>query len=147
MFQGQRKILPLIALVLIALATCVAALLTSETRIPSVGTVKTVGVGAFWDVYCTSTVTEIDWGLIEPGHQVNVTIYLKNESNAPITLSLHTENWNPVNASNYITLIWDYANQTVDPGAAVKISLTLTVSSEVTGITNFNFDIIITGMG
>jgi hypothetical protein len=146
-FQGQRKILPLIALVLIALATCVAALLTSETRIPSVGTIKTVGVEAFWDINCTSRVTEIDWGLVEPGYHVNATIFLRNKGNAPITLSLHTENWNPSNASNHITISWDYADQTVDPGAVVKVNLTLAVSSDVIGITNFTFDIIIFGIG
>jgi len=133
MFQGQRKILPLIALVLIVLATCVAALLTSETRIPSVGTIKTVGVEAFWDVNCTSRVTEIDWGLVEPCQHVNATIYLKNERNAPITLLLDTENWSPAKASDYIALSWDYTNQTVDPRAVVKINLTVAVSPGVTG--------------
>ncbi|RLI47316.1 hypothetical protein DRO69_00930 [Candidatus Bathyarchaeota archaeon] len=147
MFQSQRKILPLIVLVLIALATCVAALLTSETRIPSVGTVKTVGVEAFWDINCTSTVTEIDWGLVEPGDYVNATIYLRNKGNAPITLYLDTENWSPSNASNYITLSWDYAGQTVGPGTVLKVGLTLTVSSNITGIMNFTFDIIIAGIG
>jgi hypothetical protein len=146
-FQGQRKILPLIVLVLIALATCVAALLTSETRIPSVGTIKTVGVEAFWDINCTSRVTEIDWGRVEPGYHVNATIFLRNEGNAPITLSLRTENWSPSNASDHMTLSWDYAYQTVDPGAVVKVNLTLAVSSDIIGITNFTFDIIITGIG
>jgi hypothetical protein len=146
-FQGQRKILPLIVLVLIALATCVAALLTSETRISSVGTVKTVGVEAFWDINCTSVVTGINWGLVEPGYQVNATIYLRNEGNAPITLSLDTENWTPSNASSYITLSWDYAGQMVEPGTVVEVNLILSVSSDVTGVTNFSFDIIITGIG
>jgi hypothetical protein len=147
MFQVQNKVLLLIALALMALATCVTALLTYETRISSVGTVKTVGVGAFWDVNCTSRVTEIDWGLVEPGYHVNATIFLRNEGNAPITLSLHTENWSPSNASDHITLSWDYADQTVDPGAVMKVNLTLAVSSDITGITNFNFDIVITGIG
>jgi hypothetical protein len=130
-----------------ALATCVTALLTYETRISSVGTVKTVGVEAFWDINCTSRVTEIDWGLVEPGQHVNATIYLKNEGNTPITLSLRTENWSPSNASDHITLSWDYADQTADPGAVVKVNLTLAVSSNVTGITRFTFDIVITGIG
>jgi hypothetical protein len=147
MFQGQRKIVPLIVLVSMALATCVVALLTSETRVPSVGTVKTVGVGTFWDINCTSRVTEIDWGLVEPGQHVNATIYLKNEGNAPITLSINTENWSPSNATNYITLSWDYAGQTVDPRTVVKVNLTLAVSLDVTGITNFTFGIVITGIG
>ena len=147
MIQARRKILPLIALGFMALATCVAALLTSETRVPSVGIVKTVGVAAFWDINCTSRVTEINWGLVEPGYHVNATIYLRNEGNAPITLSLDTKNWSPSNASNYIILSWDYTDQTMDPGTVMKINLTLAVSPNVTGITNFTFDIIITGIG
>jgi hypothetical protein len=123
----------MIALVFIALATCVAALLTSETRIPSVGIVKTVGVEAFWDINCTSMVTEINWGLVEPGYHVNATIYLRNEGNTPITLSLNTENWNPSNASNYIALNWDYVGQTVDPGVVMRTDLTLAVSPNTTG--------------
>ncbi len=78
---------------------------------------------------------------------MNATIYLRNEGNAPITFTLDTENWSPSNASAYITLSWDYASQTVDPGTVVKINLTLAVSSNVTGITNFTFDIVITGIG
>ena len=112
-----------------------------------IGIVKTVGVGAFRDINCTSRVTEINWGLVEPGYHVNATIYLRNEGNVPITLSLETENWSPSNASNYITLSWDYAGPTVDPGAVMKVNLTLAVSSDVTGITNFTFDIVITGIG
>jgi hypothetical protein len=106
-----------------------------------------VGVEAFWDINCTSRVTEIDWGLVEPGYHVNATIFLRNEGNAPITLSLDAENWSPSNASNYITLSWDYAGQTVDPGAVIKVNVILAVSSNITGITNFAFDIVITGIG
>jgi hypothetical protein len=146
-FQAKRKILPLMVMVSIAVATCVAALLTSETRVPSVGTVRTVGVEAFWDINCTSRVIEINWGIVEPGYHVNATIYLKNKGNTPITLSLHTENWTPSNASSYITLNWDYASQTVDAGAVIEINLTLAVSSNIAGITNFTFDILIIGTG
>jgi hypothetical protein len=143
----QRKILPLIVFVSMVMATYVAALLTSETRVPSVGTVKTMGVEAFWDINCTSRVSEIDWGVVEPGNHVNTTLYLRNEGNAPITLYLDTENWSPSDASNYITISWNYAGQTVDPWAVVKANLTLMVSSNVTGITNFTFTIVITGIG
>jgi hypothetical protein len=61
----------------------------SSVRIVGRGAVKAVGVGVFWGVNCTNVVTEIDWGLVEPGYHVNATIYLKNEGNAPITLSLN----------------------------------------------------------
>jgi len=78
---------------------------------------------------------------------VDVTIFLRNEGNAPIVLSLNTENWDQPNASEYITLSWDYAGQTVDPGIVLKATLTLVVSSNITGITSFNFDIILIGTG
>jgi len=146
-FQVQSKVLLLMALALMVLATCVTALLTYETRISSVGIVKTMVVGAFWDINCTRMVTEIDWELVEPGQHVNATIYLRNEGNAPITLLLDTENWSPSNALNYITLSWDYADQTVNSEAVIKITLILAVSSNVTEIANFGFDVVITGVG
>lgn len=73
--------------------------------------------------------------------------YLRNEGNVPITLLLDIENRSPSNASNYITLSWDYKDQTVDQGAVVRIDLILAVSSDITGITNFTFDIVVTGIG
>ena len=139
---------PLAVLLSIVALTALASGFTgSSVRIVGRGAVKAVGVGVFWDVNCTNVVTEIDWGLVEPGSHVNATIYLKNEGNAPITLSLDTENWNPSNASDYITLSWDYASQTMNPGTIMRVNLILAVSSNVTGITNFTFDIVITGFG
>jgi len=78
---------------------------------------------------------------------VNVTIFLRNEGNAPMVLSIDTENWNPPEASEYITLGWDYARQTINLGAVLKATLTLVVTSNITGITSFRFDIVIMGTG
>lgn len=149
MSYRQRVALKPLAVLLsiVALTVLASGFMESSVRIAGRGAVKAVGVGVFWDVNCTNVVTEIDWGLVEPGYQVNATIYVRNEGNAPITLSLDTENWDPSNASNYITLSWDYTNQTVDPGTVINVNLILVVSSNVTGITNFSFDIVITGFG
>jgi len=119
----------------------------SVTRVASVGTVKAVGVRVYWDESCISRVTEIDWGFIEPAGLMNDTIFLRNEGKAPIVLSINTENWNPPEASEYITLSWNYTGQTVDPGMILKATLTLVVSSNITGIRSFNFDIIIIRTG
>jgi hypothetical protein len=147
-FRQRVALKPLAVLLsIVALTVLASGFMESSVRIVGRGAVKAVGVGVFWDVNCTNVATEIDWGLVEPGYHVNATIYLKNEGNAPITLSLDTGNWNPSNASDYITLSWDYANQTLDPQAVLKTKLTLAVSSDVTGITNFTFDIVITGTG
>jgi len=92
----------------------------------------------------TNKVSSIDWGILEPGSNVNKTVYIRNEGNAAATLSLATSNWSPSNASNYLTLTWNYGGQTLKVNEAIQVKLTLSASSSVTGITNFSFDITIT---
>lgn len=121
--------------------------LFKRVTLPNVGTVKAIGVGVYWDSSCSDPATYIDWDLVEPGATENVTVYIRNEGSAPITLSLETENWNPSNASSYISLSWDYAGQTIDVDAVLEVTLSLSVSDTIDGITSFSFDIVITGSG
>lgn len=111
--------------------------------IGSRGNVEAVGVGVYWDSACSSAVSWVEWGTVEPGSKKNVTIYVRNEGNDAVILSIFADNWNPSNASNYMTLSWDYAGQTIDPQKVVQTTLTLSTSSGVEGITGFSFDIII----
>ena len=122
-------------------------LISVSVRLSSVGTVKALGVGVYWDSGCSQTVSFIDWGLAEPGTVKNVTVYIKNEGNAPITLSLQTANWNPSNAADYISLSWNYNGQTIGPNQVAAITLSLSISSNIQGITTFSFDIVIVGNG
>ncbi len=117
--------------------------------ISSAGTVKGIGVGVFWDSGCTNRVSSIDWGFLEPGSSKNISVYIKNEGNAPVTLSLNTTNWNPtsIQEENYMILSWDYVNQTISPNGAIPVTLTLDVSFSIQNVTDFSFDIIITGTG
>jgi len=138
----------IVAVSVLFLTTITGGLLQRSTTVGSVGTVKGVGVGVFWDSGCTNRVSSINWSLVEPGSLNNATVYIKNEGNSPVTLNLNTTNWNPMNAPNYMKLRWDYANQTIKPtDNALRVKLTLAVYSNITGITNFRFDIIITGTG
>jgi hypothetical protein len=111
------------------------------------GTVKAVGVGVYWDNACSSRVASIDWGLVEPGSAENVTVFIRNEGNVAATLSLEAVNWSPLNASDFITLSWDYSGQVVDPNEVVEVALFLSVPSSIEGITSFIFDIVIAGSG
>ena len=123
-----------------------AGLLMAYQRVPSSGNVKAVGVGVYWDNACTNNVTSIDWGFLEPGATVNKTVYIKNEGNTPMVLNMTTDNWNPASASENITLSWNregYLLNTTAP--VVQAILTLSVSPNISGVTNFSFDIIITG--
>jgi len=135
-----------VATVLASIAV-VYALTSVSVYLSSVGTVKAVGVGVYWDSGCSQSVSVIDWGLADPGSVKNVTVYIRNEGNAPIMLSLQTANWNPANASDYISLSWDYGGQAIDPNGVVQVRLVLSVSSSIQGITSFSFDIVIAGSG
>jgi len=115
--------------------------------IPSVGTVKGIGVGVYWNSECTNRTSSIYWGLLEPGSNKTVTVYIRNEGNSGVTLSKVTQNWSPLTASDYITLDWNYAGQTLSVDQVLQTKLTLVVSSSISGITSFSFDTIITATG
>jgi hypothetical protein len=90
-------------------------------------------------------VSTIDWGALEPGAQKSVTVYMRNEGNFPITVSMSASNWNPSAASTYISLTWDYNGQPINSGAYAQITLTLKVSADAAGIDGFSFDIVTVG--
>jgi len=125
----------------------VSSLVQTNRTISNVGLVKGIGVGIYWDATGTNRTSSINWGLLEPGSNKTVTVYVRNEGNAAATLSKATENWNPSTASSYMTLNWNYAGQTLSVNQVLQIKLTLVVSSTISGITNFSFDITITATG
>ena len=89
--------------------------------------------------------SNVDWGKVGPGGSVTKTVYLRNEGNSEVTLSLSTASWSPANARDYISLSWNYGGQIIAPNQVVQITLTLSVSNSINGITDFYFDIIIVG--
>jgi hypothetical protein len=123
------------------------SLIQAGRTIANVGSVKGVGVGIYWDSACTNGTSSINWGILDPGSNKTATIYVRNEGNAVVTLSKTTQNWIPTNASNYMSLNWNYANQTLSVNQVLQVSLALVVSPTVTGITSFSFDITITAAG
>lgn len=147
--QPEPKRLTAIAIaatVLAAMATIsVLAAISSSRNIQNRGTVKAVNIGVYWDSGYTNATSTINWGILPPGSSTSIVLYVRNEGSTPVKLSLTTQNWNPPTASNYMTLTWDKQGQTLNAGSAASASLTLTVFSNTTGITNFSFDIIIAG--
>ena len=134
-----------IAVTVFILGALAATSLVAYQRISNAGNVKAVGVGVYWDSSCTSKVTSIDWGSLEPGAQVVKTVYIRNEGTVPVVLNMTTDNWNPASARDYITLTWNREDYVLNSGSAVSADLTLSVSSGVSGVTSFSFDIIISG--
>ena len=133
-----------------------------NTRFPTLGTIYTIGVEAYWDQNLTNRTTQIQWGTLYPDTKTNTTIYLRSTSNIPTTLILQTENWaftnssginitEPSNRQNYMNLTWNYNNQTLNPDETIETTLTVTVTDNLTfleyliqnSITTFNFDVTI----
>jgi hypothetical protein len=123
----------------------VKSLYQTSNTISSIGTLKAIGIEVYQNKDLTDKVTAIKWGTLEPGATKTYTIYVRNKGNLPLTLSLFTSNWSPQSASNYLTLTWNYNGQTINKGETVQVTLTLTVSPSVTGISRFRFDITATG--
>jgi len=138
------------ALLTLVTYTFVLSALASVQRsrtLSNAGKVKAVGVGVYSELACINPVTSIDWGTLEPGQKVNKTVYVKNSSNVPLTLSMTTQNWNPSNAPSYINCTWNSEGKSLDANQVTPAVLTLSVGNNITGITDFSFNIVIVGSG
>jgi hypothetical protein len=139
-----------VALILLSafmISQVISAIQLSST-ISNVGTLKlSAGMGLYWDSGFTNAVTALNWESMSPGTTKSYSIYIRNEGSLPLTLSMSTANWSPSSASNYLTLTWNYNGQTVNANDYVQVTFTLAVSSGVTGISSFSFDINLVGNG
>jgi len=140
-------VITVVSAIFVLLNGTVMGTLLGRVTLPNVGSVKAIGVGVYWDSSCSNQVTSINWGTVQPGSTKNMNVYIKNEGNAPETLSLETQNWSPAIASTYISLTWDYNGQVINVGGVIQVKLTLSVLNAIEGVTNFSFDIVITGSG
>jgi len=119
--------------------------LVATRTISNTGNVSAVGVGVYSDSGCTTALSSINWGNMDPGATTSSTFYVKNEGTVSLTLTMTTGSWNPAGASSYITVTWNRQNYVLGAGLVVQAVLTLSVSSSVSGITGFSFGITITG--
>jgi hypothetical protein len=133
-----------VAITLIVVSVLAANLLTAYQTIPSTGNVKAVGVGVYSDSNCTTNVTSINWGTVGPGSTASQTVYIKNVGNTRESLNMTTANWS-TGAYGNITLSWNDESYLLDPGSVVQAVFTLSVSSSISGVASFSFNIIITG--
>jgi hypothetical protein len=60
-----------------------------------------------------------------------------------VLLSLQSNNWNPSEANNYLSLSWDYDGSYIAPGEIRKIVLTLSASQDCPLYNSFQFDVTI----
>jgi hypothetical protein len=128
------------------LSLVTAGLIVTQT-VPSNGTISAVNVGVYSDSQCTQNCTNVSWGTVSPGTAPTQTVYVKNTGNTPVTLTMTTANWTPTNANTYLTLTWNRQNIVLNAGQSTSAALTLTAAADTGSLTNFSFNIIITGTG
>lgn len=145
----QRLNLIVISVVgVVGLFTAVLAtsILSAYQSIPNVGTVKSVGVGVYTNLECNESVTLINWGILGPGDKANFIIYVRNEGNILLKLNITTSKWVPEIASAYIVFEWDPRGRILNPSEVVPVTLTLSVSPDIEGVTSFQFEILVVGI-
>ena len=140
-------IIAIIAITGMFLTLTTAGLLSVNQSISSSGSLTTVNVGVYSDSAYSQPLTSIDWGTISPGTTVTRTIYVKNTGNTQITLSMTTNGWSPTSANGPLTLTWNREGTTLSAGISTAATLTLSISSSISGITTFSVNIVITGTG
>ncbi len=133
--------------VTIVAVAAIAALIYFQYPISSHGSVRSIGCQVYGNAEQTAIISAIEWGSLTPGDYSNVTIWVKNNGTAPINLALATQNYVPATAQQYLTLSWNYGNQTIAPNATLPIELRLTASSQTKGFTDFSLGITITASG
>lgn len=127
-----------------------AALIDLLTPQPHVVTIRSSGLlleqeggsfGVYHDVTGTQEVFSVNWGSLKPGESAAIKIWIKNEDNSSIVLSMNTESWYPSEAEEYLSLSWNFGDIPLYPAMSRLITLTLEVDPEITGIDDFSFNI------
>lgn len=120
---------------------------TGTVIVPSSG-IMLVGDIAFeiyWDVTGTNEVTMIEWGAMMPGDVMTVQFWVKNEGNTLLYCDTGTDEWVPSGSEQYFDLTWNFGETPVGSLRSRKVTLELHVHSDITGIDEFTFNIIIYG--
>jgi len=150
MIKASKLTIIFLTAAAIAIAGLTTAAITVNQNVGSSGSI-TAGpnIGVFCDSACTQQVTSINWGSIKLGGSTNQTIYIEDTGGVQMAPSITVTNWSPAAASTYITITWSTLPSEIQPGAsnAKAVTLTLTVSSSITGISSFTNQITITGTG
>jgi archaellum component FlaG (FlaF/FlaG flagellin family) len=146
--KASKYLVIVLTVAAFALATLTLAAINVSQNVSSSGTITTSpNIGVYSDSACTTNMTSINWGSVAAGGSATQIVYVKNTGTGSMTLSLAVSNWIPSGASTYITISWNQQGTQLSAGQSVTATITLTVSSSITGITSFSNTIAISGTG
>ena len=112
-----------------------------QRTIPNSGLIKTdLQLGIYSEKNCILTLSNLDWGICEPGTNKTSTIYIRNQGAANTTFTIKASNWTPSAAPQYITITTNRENYTIAPAETATVTLTLTINQKI-NINSFTFDI------
>lgn len=106
---------------------------------------KSVSIGVYWDKNCSDAVSSVNWGYAKPGSTRDIIVFVKNEGNISITLSMSTSNWNPSEATSFVHLSWNYTGETIEQYQILPVTLSLNVDANIEEILDISFDTNIEG--
>lgn len=135
--------------VMLILMSALAVLIAPEglrtLSVPNASAISTAGsvVGVYWNQAATSSCVSILWGALAPGENKTFVLYVRNEANESLYYLLMVSQWNPVNASRYMSLRWSYNGSRMGVGSVLRVLLTLSVSRLIRGVSDFSFDVVV----
>jgi archaellum component FlaG (FlaF/FlaG flagellin family) len=127
------------------LVAATVGLLSVSQEVDFEGTITSVNVGLFLDQQATVNCTSMSWGGVYAGESASKSIYVKNTGNAALTLSMRIIDWIPESADGPVSMSWNRENYILDPGEVVEARLTLSISENADGISNFGYKMLVTG--
>lgn len=141
--KARMILIPILILSLMSFG--VVGLLTVTFQIENFATMVAIDIGVYWDVTTTKVCDSINWETLEPGENKTITVYVKNTGGDSITGSFTVQDFDPLLASAYISLEWNFGNEPLLPGRVRRTKFTLRVSKDIHDIENFYFKIVVTG--
>lgn len=102
-------------------------------------------IEVYWDRNCSRPVYSIDWGSCAPGQAKDISVYVRNVGSEEFVLAITPGDWRPVSAPNYIRLSRVGEGTKIQPGEVARITVRLSVSSMIQGISYFSFQTIFEG--
>lgn len=109
------------------------------------GLVITLNISVFEDEALSIPCTSIVWPDLEPGENISCLLWIRNDGSVPIVLHMNTSNWEPSEASLYLSLGWNRENEILEPNGVANVFIMLLVSPETQGITDYSFRIALSG--
>jgi hypothetical protein len=145
--ENLKQLSLFLCLVFLLFGVVAFGVTTYLVSLPTGGGVKVNAlIGAYSDPDCTHQYTSISWGdSLSPAQSVSKMVYVKNLGNVPLTLTISSSDYVPMETSQYMTLSWDYNGTEIMPLQVCPVEFTLLLSAMAYDNMTFSFNLNILG--